>query len=187
MKRGHQNKRRIVDAAQALFYRQGYNTTSFSDIAQASEVPRGNFYYYFKTKEEILSEVIQERAAELRTMLAEKMADLRDPRERLRRFATLVLEDREQIVRYGCPAGALIYELTRMDSKLGDEARLLFDVLLDWAAAQFETLGHNGDARKFAMLLLGRLQGAGMVCNAYGDSDCIDHEVEALHEWITQL
>ena len=45
-------------AADRLFYRQGYEHTSFADIADAVRISRGNFYYHFKTKDEILDAVI---------------------------------------------------------------------------------------------------------------------------------
>ncbi|HJT14208.1 MAG TPA: TetR/AcrR family transcriptional regulator, partial [Dongiaceae bacterium] len=35
----------IVEAADHLFYRQGYEHTSFSDIADDVQISRGNFYY----------------------------------------------------------------------------------------------------------------------------------------------
>ncbi|MGI9514997.1 MAG: TetR/AcrR family transcriptional regulator, partial [Anderseniella sp.] len=41
----------IVAAASQLFYRQGYEHTSFADIAGAVRISRGNFYYHFKTKD----------------------------------------------------------------------------------------------------------------------------------------
>ena len=59
----------IVDAADQLFYRQGYEHTSFSDIADAVQISRGNFYYHFKSKDEILDAVIDERLANTQTML----------------------------------------------------------------------------------------------------------------------
>ena len=52
--KGENNRARIIEAADELFYKRGYNQTSFSDIADITGIPRGNFYYYFKTKEGIL-------------------------------------------------------------------------------------------------------------------------------------
>ena len=46
--KGDGNRQRIIDAADSLFYRRGYNQTSFQDISDATGIPRGNFYYYFK-------------------------------------------------------------------------------------------------------------------------------------------
>ena len=51
----------IVAAADQLFYRQGFEHTSFSDIADAVQISRGNFYYHFKSKDEILDAVIDVR------------------------------------------------------------------------------------------------------------------------------
>lgn len=44
----------LTEAADELFYRQGYEHTSFSNIAGAVQISRGNFYHHFKTKDEIL-------------------------------------------------------------------------------------------------------------------------------------
>ena len=46
--KGENNRTRIIEAADQLFYKHGYNQTSFSDIADITGIPRGNFYYYFK-------------------------------------------------------------------------------------------------------------------------------------------
>ena len=45
--KGEGNRQRIIEAADNLFYRRGYNQTSFQDISDATGIPRGNFYYYF--------------------------------------------------------------------------------------------------------------------------------------------
>ena len=67
--RGAENRQRIVDAARDLFYEKGYIATSFTDIARAADIPRGNFYYYFKTKDEILIDVIKSRLETLQKKL----------------------------------------------------------------------------------------------------------------------
>ena len=48
------NKRsRLLEAANRLVHAQGFNQTTLADIAREAEVPLGNVYYYFKTKEDI--------------------------------------------------------------------------------------------------------------------------------------
>ena len=56
---GEEIRQQIVSAANRLFYEQGYNHTSFSEIAEAAAVPRGNFYYYFKSKDDMLEDEFQ--------------------------------------------------------------------------------------------------------------------------------
>src|SRR5688500_768121 len=51
----------IVAAADQLFYRRGFEHTSFSDIADAVRISRGNFYHHFKSKDDILDAVIGAR------------------------------------------------------------------------------------------------------------------------------
>lgn len=41
----------LLEAAKTLIHKQGYNLTTPADIAKAANVPLGNVYYYFKTKE----------------------------------------------------------------------------------------------------------------------------------------
>ena len=43
----------IVEAADQLFYERGFEHTSFADIAAQVQISRGNFYYHFRTKDEI--------------------------------------------------------------------------------------------------------------------------------------
>lgn len=49
-RKGQEFRQHIVETANRLFHQRGYKQTSFSDIADTAEIPRGNFYYYFKTK-----------------------------------------------------------------------------------------------------------------------------------------
>lgn len=48
----------ILDAAEPLFYANGYHETAISDIVKKMGVAQGTLYYYFKSKEEILEALI---------------------------------------------------------------------------------------------------------------------------------
>ena len=48
-------RERLVAAAVALAYEQGYRRTTLADIAEQSGVPLGNVYYYFRTKDEMMA------------------------------------------------------------------------------------------------------------------------------------
>ncbi len=51
-------KSELIEAAEILFRRQGYEQTSVSDIVKKVGVAQGTFYYYFKSKDGILDAVI---------------------------------------------------------------------------------------------------------------------------------
>ncbi len=181
------SRERILEAARALFHRQGFEATSFSDIAREAGIPRGNFYYHFKTKDEILRAVI----ARWRTRLEEALGQIEratpQPLERIHRMLAYPLEESETNVRYGCPLGSLVYELRKAEHppQVWQEAVGLFDVLADWLAARLRELGWSaGPARLLALRALARLQGAILLASAYGDQGLLAAEVADLYDWI---
>ncbi len=53
------NEARILKAAVELFARKGLDGTRIAEIAEASELPKANVYYYFETKEAIYATLIE--------------------------------------------------------------------------------------------------------------------------------
>ena len=53
---GSQTRERILEIAQDLFTRQGYDKTSLRDIAERLQITKAALYYYFERKEDILLE-----------------------------------------------------------------------------------------------------------------------------------
>lgn len=51
----------ILDAAENLFAAQGFDATPTAAIAEAAAVPKGLVFYYFPTKDSILSALMAER------------------------------------------------------------------------------------------------------------------------------
>ena len=54
---GEETRERILDVAQELFIKQGYDKTSLRDIAERLEITKAALYYYFERKEDILLEL----------------------------------------------------------------------------------------------------------------------------------
>ena len=57
-------RERLIQAADKLIYEQTFHTTTLADIAKLADVPLGNVYYYFKTKEDLVFEFYQELQSE---------------------------------------------------------------------------------------------------------------------------
>jgi AcrR family transcriptional regulator len=184
--RGEATRQHIVETANRLFYRRGYNQTSFSDIADAAKIPRGNFYYYFKTKDDILAAVIDRRVDDIRALLADWDAGDADPRQRLRRFFDMVRGSGKDLARYGCPMGSLNIELGKAQPALKARARRMFDLFRDWISAQLRALGLR-DPEPLALHLLGRAQGIAVVAQVYGDVTLLNAEVDQLEAFLDGL
>jgi TetR/AcrR family transcriptional repressor of nem operon len=91
----------IVEAADDLFFRHGYEHTSFSNIAEAVKISRGNFYHHFKSKDEILDAVIEARLAATRRMLERWENEGKEPADRIRSFIHILIANKADIKRYG--------------------------------------------------------------------------------------
>jgi TetR/AcrR family transcriptional regulator, transcriptional repressor for nem operon len=174
----------IVEAADQLFYRQGYEHTSFSDIADAVQISRGNFYYYFKSKDEILDAVIIVRLANTRKMLEQWEIEGKQPADRILSFINLLISNRASIRRYGCPVGTLCTELAKLDHASQAEANRLLTLFRTWLRRQFALLGRAADADALAMHLLARSQGVATLANAFNDEKFIKQEVEQMCDWL---
>jgi TetR/AcrR family transcriptional repressor of nem operon len=174
----------IVEAADRLFYRRGYEHTSFSDIADVVQISRGNFYYHFKTKDEILDAVIEARLADTRTMLELWEIEGKHPSDRIRSFINILIANRTDIKRYGCPVGTLCTELAKLSHTSQGEANKLFTLFRTWLRRQFALLGREADADALAMHLLARSQGVATLASAFHEEAFIRHEVEQMYDWL---
>ena len=174
----------IVDAADRLFYRQGYEHTSFSDIADAVGISRGNFYYHFKSKDEILDAVIGARVASTHELLDQWERKGKRPEDRIRSFIQILITNRAHIKRYGCPVGTLCTELAKLNHASRAEANELLTLFRTWLRRQFVLLGREADADALAMHLLARTQGVATLASAFRDEAFIEHEVELMCEWL---
>lgn len=174
----------IVEAADRLFYRHGYEHTSFSDIADVVQISRGNFYYHFKTKDEILDAVINARLAGTRTMLEQWEIEGKHPADRIRSFIDILVANRADIKRYGCPVGTLCTELAKLNHASQGEANMLFTLFRTWLRRQFTLLGRETDADALAMHLLARSQGVATLANAFHDEKFIRQEVNLMVDWL---
>ncbi|MHB8622126.1 MAG: TetR/AcrR family transcriptional regulator [Sulfuricaulis sp.] len=181
------NKReRLLAAANKLVHQQGFNQTTLADIAHNADVPLGNVYYYYKTKEEIGAALIEQRANFYRG-LRDNWNQSPDPRVRLHAFIQLTIDNREQLARSGCPIGSLCQELHKEDGPLAKKAGGMFAELLKWLEAQFHALGKERESPDLALHLLSALQGASLLTNTFKDPELMLRETARLKQWVDAL
>ncbi len=177
----------IVGVADELFYQRGFERTSFADIAGQVKISRGNFYYHFKTKDEILAAVIALRSTRTQAMLEAWAGREATAGGRLRCFVRMLVDNRKDIQRYGCPVGTLCTELAKLEHPSQGDASMIFGLFRQWLREQFEALGHEREADALALHLLSRSQGIAAMANAFQDEAFIHHEVGLIEAWLHSL
>ena len=184
---GHGKRERLIAAACDVLYRHGVQRTTLADIAEAADVPLGNVYYYFKTKDDIVAAVVQTHVDQLGFAAAELERRHRTPKARLKALVGMVAEQSETITRYGCPYGTLSSELTkRGDAPSKALTAQLMEKLVGWVEEQFAALGRR-DARECAIELVVVYQGTAVVGSALGQHEVMARGASRLKKWIDSL
>ena len=170
---------RLIEAAKVLIHQQGFNLTTLADIAQEADVPLGNVYYYFKTKEAIGIAVIEKRATEWTERLA-SWSEITDPLARLMAMVKFGLENIEVTARFGCPVGGLCQELGKQGGALSDLAAKLLHDVLQWSEQQFKALGFESRASELSLNLIASIQGMYLLTHTFKDPKLAQRQCEEL-------
>src|SRR5882672_3136864 len=112
---GRSTREAILEAASRLIHVHGYNHTALDDVLRESGVGKGNFYYHFKSKEELGYAILDQIIGSFLERTLEPCFS--DPQGRaltqIRCFLDRVLEmQRERNCVGGCPLGNLALELS---------------------------------------------------------------------------
>lgn len=97
------NREIALQTAASLFLSKGYLVTSMDDIVAESKVSKTNIYYYFKSKEELLSTIIQRMTDQYEALIAHIAAQAEQPvTDRLMRLMQVLIEQDADCLG-GCP------------------------------------------------------------------------------------
>jgi AcrR family transcriptional regulator len=179
-------RERLMEAARSLIHQQGFNQTTLADIAKESGVPLGNVYYYFKTKDDIASAVIDDYRERIQRMLREVEDKEPDPRKRLLFLVKRTSSAKDQLASHGCPVGSLCQELNKTYTPLAARADEIIKTEIKWATEQFKLLGKK-DAADLAVQLIAALQGTSLLANAMQSPDMAGRQLTRLSNWINEL
>ena len=184
-KSGLGKRERLIAGAREVLHAQGVERTTLADIAEAADVPVGNVYYYFKTKDDLVNAAITSHLEDIHAALA-ALEQHRTPKSRLKAFVRMLMEQAEETARYGCPQGSLCSELDKRDDGPGRACPELLGVPIAWAEQQFRAMGRR-DARELAVALIASYQGIALLTNTFREPDLMVREGRRLERWIDSL
>jgi len=179
-------RERLLAAATDLLYRQGVEKTTLADIAQAADVPLGNIYYYFKTKDAIVDAVVEAHVRGITEMLASLDRHYRSPKGRLKALFRTLAGQHDRIARYGCPHGTLCSELEKTGRAGEPAVARLVEIPIAWTEEQFRSMGRR-DARDLAIEFIASYQGTAVLTQALREPALLSREGRRLERWIDSL
>jgi AcrR family transcriptional regulator len=178
-------RERLVSGARQAFHEQGVETTTIADVAKLADVPVGNVYYYFKTKDELVEAVIASHSDDVQGLLR-SLERHRSPQARLKALVRELTSHNDLAARYGCPLGSLCSELDKRADGLDSSCAMLLRLPIDWAEEQFKLMGRR-DARDQAVALMAAYQGIAVLTNAFRDPSLMTREARRIERWIDGL
>ncbi|MFQ5839580.1 MAG: TetR/AcrR family transcriptional regulator [Candidatus Methylomirabilales bacterium] len=121
-------KAQILDAALKLVHCRGFNHTTLEDILQASGIGKGNFYYYFKSKEELGYAILDRLAAWCSEQIPKEIAAEERPQARLDHLLEILATgQRKSGCVGGCPIGNLAIEMSDIHEGFRERIVGIFD------------------------------------------------------------
>jgi len=113
MARKTETRQKLLDISLQLMMTHGYNATSIEEICKLAEVTKGGFFYYFKTKEMLGTEVIKHYWVTRKQQFAESDWMTADsPLEQIQAFLLVVADVFMTDPKgYSCLAGSFAQEL----------------------------------------------------------------------------
>ncbi len=184
-RRAAEKRQRLVDAAWQLFYRRGVARTTLGEIAAEADVPLGNVYYYFKSREDLVEAVLDAHKRHLTAVLACWDAATPDPWQRLGIYLQAQAENADKLAADGCQHTRLTFDLGHEEAFRARAGEIL-ELYLRWAQRQLELLGRR-DARERALELICRVQGAITLSSSLHQPHVLIDETERLHRWLAEL
>ena len=179
-------RERLVAAATQLLHEQGIERTTLAGIALAADVPAGNVYYYFKTKDDVIAAVVDAHAQQVTTTLAVIDSHHRSPRGRLKGFVREFTAQSELVAQHGCPLGSLCSEIGKRVGQSDFATAELMSLLIEWAEQQFRSLGRH-DAHDLALDLIAAYEGTALLANTLRDPSVLSGAARRLNHWIDSL
>lgn len=179
-------RQRLVWAAAECFREGGIRATTIKIIAERADVPIGNVYYYFKTKEDFATAVV---ASAVESATREQAGwDALEPKEALEAYVRSALGSPAALSRHGGKLESLVRDLARESSPALARARDLLNEEERFVQRSFERLDTQSEsperAERLAQWLVTLVRGARAHSHLMGDA----HLVSSLrHDILARL
>ena len=187
MKQGQKTQYKILNHSNKLFYHIGYRKTTFSDIVKSTGMSQGNITYHFKSKDDILIGVLNYRLEEIKKTFNDWDKTYHTPELRLNQFIDFLIDDKKELIKYGCPHGTMATELGKSNTSAKILNQKIFNFIINWFSKQFETLHYSKEqSDMLALEFFSRGQGSCILGNIYNDEKLFEKLVNGIRELIKQ-
>lgn len=152
-------KEEILDIAQHLTQTKGFNGFSYNDIANEIGIKTSSIHYYFKSKDDLATALIERYHHNFRLQLNEIDAKIVSPHQKLMAFSGIfkfLAETKDKF----CLCGMMAAEHQSISAEAQEKLKFYFENSAEWISSNFAILGSKNpdtDAKAYLALLEGAL------------------------------
>lgn len=189
-------RKRLLEAATRLVWENGYESVSVDQICTSTGMNKGSFYYFFRTKEALMLEVMGENLRTQEEHLREHVfADDIAPLDRLDRLADYIVDRQKQKHDEtghicGCPFGNLGVEVGTRHENVRVAGTRWNDLIISLLTETLHEAMENGDlprdldAEGAARCLYTHIQGSLAVAKSYNSTEYLHEQLHNLERMI---
>lgn len=172
----------ILETAQRLIQKRGFNGFSYADIAKEVGIRKASLHYHFASKADLGSALLQQYTEQLNGLL-DQTKDL-TAMERLESYVGLYRHNLSS--GRMCLGGMMGSEALTLNEEMLPGIQRFFDLNIRWLTSVIEEGQANGelnstaDAASFARIVLTTLQGSLLLARATGETDAFDQDIAVL-------
>jgi TetR/AcrR family transcriptional repressor of nem operon len=192
-KKGEETRDRILAAATELIHQRGYKATGVAEIVAASGVPKGSFYFYFASKEELGRVLLQRYRERQHEELARIFPEDAEAIPTIRAFfESAARMQADAGCKSGCLLGNLAAEITESEELRKELAGTLHDLqqALAQAVARGQARGELSTdfaPEAAADFFLSVFEGSILLAKARRDPQALDASLSMLARYLETL
>jgi TetR/AcrR family transcriptional regulator, transcriptional repressor for nem operon len=183
-RRGRASRERIVERAAELFAEHGITATTVDEVLAAAGAGKGQFYHYFRGRDELAAAAVGFRCAQVVAGLTQALGDV-SSLAGLEQALAGFIAGFEQTGMPGCPIGTLAAEVAGRNEAARLQAAAGFDAWERLLAGALERMRQRGELRadaepdRLATGLLAGIEGGMVLSQARRDMASLRIAVEA--------
>ncbi len=186
-------KQRIAEAAFNLFHLQGVTATGVDQILSDAEAGKGQFYYYFKNKTDLVHYVLEQAYKNLSETETGEVYAIKSMKDLKNLFRILIDIQKETEFERSCPIATIGMDIDSGQEQLREDTKKIFSFLRSQVASFFHTLRSTGkisksqNPDKLANFCITALQGGLLMSKIHRDSEMFEDTAEQVLKHIRSI
>jgi TetR/AcrR family transcriptional repressor of nem operon len=176
----HQTRDRLLEATSELLLERSYGAVSIDDVCQRAHARKGSFYHFFRSKRDLVLEVVERwEATCVKTIFEPAFHSGLAPLKQIEKAFEILCEQQDRTFRktghlLGCMAGNLALEMSAQDRQIRKKTRGVFESFARYFEGALRAAVDQGqivqkNAANVARQLVAFLEGVVLLAKAYDD------------------